>query len=205
MKTSAVYELKSDEYNTKLAEALKQIPEFKEPEWSFFVKSGVSRIKPPTDKDFWFKRAASILRQAYVKKIVGVNRLRTRYGSKKNRGMKPERFKKASGKIIRTILQQAEAAGLLEKYNVPGKRAGRKLTPKGKELMESIGKKEMNNSKENITEQKGEDNNNNNNNNKNKLISDKPLSNAEQIENKEDNQNIEEDNNENNKTGEEVK
>ena len=29
------------------------------------------------------------------KKIIGVNRLRTKYGSKKNRGMKPERFRKA--------------------------------------------------------------------------------------------------------------
>jgi len=138
MKTSSVYELKADEYNTKLAEALKQIPEFKEPEWSLFVKSGVSKVKPPTNKDFWFKRAASILRQAYVRNIVGVNRLRTRYGSKQNRGMRPEIFKKASGKIIRVILQQAEAAGLLEKYNVPGKRAGRKLTAKGRELMEGI-------------------------------------------------------------------
>jgi small subunit ribosomal protein S19e len=138
MKTSSVYELKADEYNTKLAEALKKIPEFKEPEWSLFVKSGASKVKPPTNKDFWFKRAASILRQAYTRKIVGVNRLRTRYGGKQNRGMRPEIFKKASGKIIRTILQQAEAAGLLEKYNVPGKRAGRKLTSKGKELMEGI-------------------------------------------------------------------
>lgn len=138
MKTSSVYELKSDEYNTKLAEALKKIPEFKVPEWSLFVKSGVAKVKPPTHKDFWFKRAASILRQAYVKKIVGVNRLRTRYGSKQNRGMTPEKFRKASGKIIRTILQQAESAGLLEKHNIPRKRAGRKLTAKGRELMEGI-------------------------------------------------------------------
>lgn len=138
MKISSVYEMPANEYNTKLAEALKQIPEFKEPEWSLFVKSGVSRVKPPTNKDFWFKRAASILRQAYIRNIIGVNRLRTRYGGKQNRGMRPERFKKASGKIIRVILQQAEAAGLLEKYNVSGKRAGRKLTAKGRELMEGI-------------------------------------------------------------------
>ncbi|MFA7707527.1 MAG: 40S ribosomal protein S19 [Candidatus Pacearchaeota archaeon] len=138
IENNPVYEMSANEYNTKLAEALKQIPEFKEPEWSFFVKSGVSRIKPPTENGFWFKRAASILRQAYVRNIVGVNRLRTKYGSKQNRGMRPERFKKASGKIIRNILQQAEAAGLLEKYNVPGKRAGRKLTIEGKQLLEGI-------------------------------------------------------------------
>ena len=138
IKTSPVYELHAEEFNIKLAEALKKFPEFIIHEWSHFVKTGVSRIKPPTGDDFWFRRAASILRQAYVRRIVGVNRLKTRYGGKQNRGMKPEIFRRASGKIIRNILQQAEAAGLLEKYNEPGKRAGRKLTTKGKELLESI-------------------------------------------------------------------
>ena len=138
IKISPVYELPAEEFNNKLANALKQIPEFEVPEWSLFVKSGVSRIKPPTGNNFWFKRAASILRQAYVRRIVGVNRLKTRYGGKYNRGMKPEVFRKASGKIIRVILQQAEAAGLLEKYNEPGKRAGRVLTIKGKEFLEGI-------------------------------------------------------------------
>lgn len=138
VKTSIVYSMNPEEYNSKLAEALKGMPEFKEPEWSFFVKSGTSKKRPPQDSNFWTKRAASILRQIYVKNVVGVNRLRTRYGSKKNRGMKPEEFRKAGGKIIRTILQQAEAAGLLEKYIQSGKRCGRRLTEKGKELMEGI-------------------------------------------------------------------
>ena len=139
MKTSPVYELKSDEYNTKLAEILKSMPEFKAPEWSAFVKTGISRQRPPVETDFWYKRAASILRQIYVHRVTGVNRLRTRYGGRLNRGMRPERFRKASGKIIRTILQQAEAAGLIEKYNEPGKRAGRVLTLKGKEFLDSVG------------------------------------------------------------------
>jgi small subunit ribosomal protein S19e len=98
----------------------------------------MSKKRPPQEEDFWYKRAASILRQAYLNEVVGVNRLRTRYGSRKNRGMKPERFKKSGGKIIRVILQQAEAAGIMEKRNVSGKRAGRILTIKGKEFMEGI-------------------------------------------------------------------
>ncbi len=138
MEISPVYKLDANEYNKKLAEALKQIPEFQAPEWSLFVKSGVAKKRPPQEKDFWHKRAASVLRQAYIRGIVGVNKLRTRYGSKLNRGFKPERFRKASGKIIRTILQQAEKAGFLEKYNKPGKRAGRRLTEKGRQFMEAI-------------------------------------------------------------------
>lgn len=137
-KYNPVYEMPAEEYNNKLAEALKNIPEFKQPLWSIFVKTGPAKIKPPQDPLFWYKRAASILRQIYVHKAVGVNRLKTRYGGKKNRGMKPEKFVRASGKIIRTILQQGEKAGLLEKYNESGKRAGRKLTKLGNELLEDI-------------------------------------------------------------------
>ena len=136
--TSAVYEISPNEYNNKLAEALKKMPEFERPEWSFFVKTGTAKKRPPQDIDFWHKRAASILRQIYVNKTVGVNRLKTRYGSRKNRGYKPERFNKGSGKIIRVILQQAEKAGILEKSNEIGKRVGRKLTDKGKQLLEGV-------------------------------------------------------------------
>ena len=50
--------------------------------------------------------------------------------------MKPPRFKKSSGKIIRSLLQQAEAAGFAEKST--GKKAGRQLTKKGKDFLESV-------------------------------------------------------------------
>jgi len=135
----SLYEVPANEYNEKLAEALKQIPEFKMPEWAFYVKTSVARERPPTEQYWWQKRAASILRQLYVNGTVGVGRLRTRYGGRKNRGSKPERFRKGSGKIIRTILQQAEKAGFVEKLE--GKKPGRKLSDKGKEFLDSLGAK----------------------------------------------------------------
>jgi small subunit ribosomal protein S19e len=128
--------IEPQKYNQALAKALKEIEEFKQPEWSNFVKTSSSKERPPQDPEFWHKRAASILRQIYLKKIVGTNRLRTRYGSNKNRGGKPSKFQKAGGKIIRTILQQAESAELIEKMK--GRKSGRQLTAKGKELLESI-------------------------------------------------------------------
>jgi len=137
-----VYELDAQEYNLKLAEALKKIPEFKEPEWAQFVKSGPAKERPIEDSDFWYKRAASILRQIYKKNTVGVNRLKTRYGSKKDRGMRPEKFKKAGGKIIRIILQQADKIGFTEIIKpvkgVRTKKPGRQLTQKGKDFLEGI-------------------------------------------------------------------
>lgn len=142
IKKNSVYEMNVHEYNLKLAEALKQVPEFVAPEWAAFVKSSSSKERPIEDTDFWHKRSASVLRQIYKKGIVGVNRLRTRYGSKMNRGVRPERFVKAGGKIIRTILQQADAAGFTENIkSIKGtkeKKPGRKLTQKGKSFLEGI-------------------------------------------------------------------
>ncbi|HLC87240.1 MAG TPA: 40S ribosomal protein S19 [Candidatus Nanoarchaeia archaeon] len=139
---SNIFESNPHEYNKKLAEALKSVPEFKEPEWAQFVKSAHSKKRPIEDPDFWHKRAASILRQVNKKKIIGVSRLRTRYGSRKNRGMKPEHFKKASGKIIRTILKQSDAAGFTEiaktVKGVRERKPGRQMTDKGIKFLESI-------------------------------------------------------------------
>ena len=142
MEKNSVYGINPQEYNLKLAEALKKVPEFKEPEWVKFVKSSSSKERPIEEEDFWHKRAASILRQIYKKGLVGVNRLRTKYGSKKNRGARPERFVKAGGKIIRTILQQADKAGFTENVKADKgtreKKPGRRLTAKGKEFLEAI-------------------------------------------------------------------
>lgn len=137
-----VYDLDAQEYNLKLAEALKKIPEFKKPEWVEFVKSGPAKERPIDEPDFWYKRSASILKQLYRRRVVGVNRLRTKYGSKKNRGYKPEAFKKAGGKIIRTILQQSDNAGFTEIMKqirgVRERKPGRQLTEKGKKFLEGI-------------------------------------------------------------------
>jgi small subunit ribosomal protein S19e len=142
MERNPVYDLNSQEYNLKLAEALKKLSEFEEPQWAKFVKSGTSKQRPIEDVNFWHKRAASILRQIYKMKIVGVSRLRTRYGSRKSRGMKPEEFRKSGGKIIRTILQQADKAGLTEIAKtikgVKSRKPGRQLTEKGKKFLEAI-------------------------------------------------------------------
>ena len=123
-------------YNTALAEALKKNEKFEKPIWVDFVKSGTHKQRPITEPDFWHKRAASILRQFYLRGIVGVGRLRSRYGGRKDYGMAPPRFRKGSGKIVRVIVQQAEAAGFLEKAKA--RRTGRQLTPQGRAFLEKV-------------------------------------------------------------------
>lgn len=133
---NAVKTIQAGKYNHLLASELKNHKEFKAPEWLMFVKSGKGKMRPIEDENFWHNRAASILRQIYLRGTVGVQRLRTRYGNRKNRGKQPAHFAPASGKIIRLILQQSESAGLLAKSETEKK--GRILTEKGKKLLEGV-------------------------------------------------------------------
>jgi len=68
---------------------------------------------------------------------VGTVRLKTYYGGLHRRGHKPARFARAGGKIIRTILQQLEAAGYIQKE----KTRGRVVTAKGQKLVDGAAKK----------------------------------------------------------------
>ena len=128
--------IEPSKYNAALADALRKNEKFVKPVWADFVKSGTHKQRPIAEPDFWYKRAASILRQFYLRGIVGVGRLRSRYGGRKDYGMAPPHFRKGSGKIIRLMVQQAEAAGFLEK--VKAKRSGRQLTLQGKEFLEKV-------------------------------------------------------------------
>lgn len=130
-----LYDIEAGKYVNALAEKLKEEEEFQAPVWVSFVKTSTARARPPA-KEFWHLRAASILRQIYINGVMGVSKLRTRYGGKKNRGVAPSAFFKGSGKIIRVILQQAEKAGMVEK--IKDKKCGRKLTKKGKEFLDEV-------------------------------------------------------------------
>lgn len=119
--------------------ALKSIKEIEKPSWAAYVKTGISRERPPENPDWWYIRAASILAKVYRHGPIGVNKLRTKYGGKKNRGHKPERFYKGSGSIIRKILQQLEKAGLVENKQI-GVHKGKFITKKGKSFLDKTAK-----------------------------------------------------------------
>lgn len=111
-----------------------------QPEWARFVRTGVSRDRAPTQDNWWQLRAASILRTVATRGPVGTQKLRTKYGSRQNRGYAPDKFKEASGKIIRTILQQLEAAQLI-KQEARGAHKGRVATGAGHKVINDTAKK----------------------------------------------------------------
>ncbi len=106
----------------------------KMPEWALHVKTGVSRERQPEQKNWYQLRSASILRKIYMDGPVGVSKLRSYYGGRKNNGHQPSHFEKGSGKILRTVLQQLEEAGYVEKTE---NKKGRKVTAKGQKFVDN--------------------------------------------------------------------
>lgn len=127
----------SQEFIEKLAENLEKMEQLKQPDWSRFIKTGRHKERPPEQKNWWWLREASILRKLYLKQNLGVSKFRKLYGGRKNLGHAPEHKLKASGAIIRRILQQLETVNFVKKN---GKK-GRVLTAKGKIFLKEVAKK----------------------------------------------------------------
>lgn len=103
------------------------------PEWAKYVKTGSHVERPPTQGDWFFVRAASVLRRVYTDGPVGVERLRTVYGGRKSRGTRMSHFRKSGGKVIRCLLQQLESLEFIKK----GKK-GREISPKGRKYLDNL-------------------------------------------------------------------
>ena len=146
---TTLYDVPPGKLVEKVAEELKKNKAIRMPKWAAEVKKGANKELPPQDDDWWWLRSASVLRQIYLHGPVGVSRLRTYYGSRVRRGAKPERFRAASGKIIRTVLSQLEQAGFVIKpeqgKNKNGRtgqkgrkgRKGRVISPKGQSFLDN--------------------------------------------------------------------
>ena len=129
-----VYDVTPNKLVGKVAEKLKGMG-IAAPKWISTVKSGSHRQRLPQQKDFWYTRLASILRNSYVHGTVGVSSLRSHYGARKTRGVRPEHKRRAGGAIIRKGLQALEASGLMAK-----KKKGREITPAGKKMLDAAAK-----------------------------------------------------------------
>src|SRR3989344_4032463 len=111
---ATIYDVDTSELIKKASDKLKDIEFIKAPKWAPFVKTGAGKERPPILGDWWYMRTASVLRKVYVLGPIGVSKLKRKYGGKKNRGHKPEKFYPGSGNIIRKILQQLEKAELIK-------------------------------------------------------------------------------------------
>ncbi|MDE1865425.1 MAG: 30S ribosomal protein S19e [Candidatus Micrarchaeota archaeon] len=128
---SNVYEVKSADLVRIASQRLKE--KMKKPTYVDYVKSGPSKERVPQDRDFWFTRSASILRQVYLNGPIGVSKLRTRYGSRKDHVVHRHHHMKAGGSIIRDALIELERLKLVQNT-----KEGRVITPQGRSFLDKI-------------------------------------------------------------------
>jgi small subunit ribosomal protein S19e len=118
--------------------------------WVDTVKTSHAKELPPQDPDWYesqnfntskqsiianirvflrfYVRAASVARHVYLRKTVGVGRLRKAHGGTKNRGAAPSHHVDASGSVDRKVMQALEKIGVLEQDEDKG---GRRITQAG--------------------------------------------------------------------------
>mmetsp|Transcript_96726 Transcript_96726/g.134239 ORF Transcript_96726/g.134239 Transcript_96726/m.134239 type:complete len:149 (-) Transcript_96726:65-511(-) len=130
--TKSVFTLKdvpADRFVAFFARHLKKSGKVELPDWIDLVKTGVQKELGPYSQDWYYIRAASIIRRLYVRPGAGVGAFRKIYGGKnrKNRGAGRNHFQVSSGAVIRHALQQLETLGLVEK----DPKGGRRITSQG--------------------------------------------------------------------------
>jgi len=131
-----MYEENPKKIIDNVAKELKSL--IKSPEWAPYVKTGTHKERPPVDKEWFYTRAASILRAVAMKGPIGVAKLRVKYGGRKNNGVASEHFCKGSGNIIRKALKELDKSGLTI-YTEKGVHKGRIITAKGMSMLTKAG------------------------------------------------------------------
>ncbi|WP_319539022.1 30S ribosomal protein S19e [uncultured Methanospirillum sp.] len=130
---TTVYDVPAEKLISRVAAELKEKPEITAPEWAAFAKTGAHKGMPPEDSDWWYTRAAAVLRRVYIDGPVGVERMRSAYGGSKNRGSKPNKTVKGSGSVLRKAVQQLEKAGYIAQQ-----KSGRVVTPAGASFLDGV-------------------------------------------------------------------
>ncbi|MGP8124467.1 MAG: 30S ribosomal protein S19e [Nitrososphaerales archaeon] len=114
-----------------LSAQVKGLPGLKEPDWAHFVKTGSHAERPPESPDWWYTRAASLLRKLYIHGPVGLSELESAYGGSKAVAYFPKHHRDGARSPIRKVLQQLEQAELVTKTP-----KGRVLSPKGRAMLD---------------------------------------------------------------------
>ncbi len=129
-----VFDVPTQHLLQAIANDFKEKNTVQEPGFASYVKTGPHRERAPHEIDWYYSRCASILYRIFKDGPVGTESLRTYYGGRKARGVKPHRHRKAGGKIIRLGLQQLEKAGLVKK----GEKGGRTITSAGQKYLNQM-------------------------------------------------------------------
>ena len=141
------HDVPADMFIPALADRLGNVEAIVAPEWAAYVKTGVTRERPPTQENWWHLRAAAVLRKVARRGPIGITALSQSFGGYKDNGSMPNTPAAGSRHVIRTAMQQLEAAGLVELVelkpteSVDGEQMlykGRVITGTGQKIMDEV-------------------------------------------------------------------
>ncbi|KAK3941795.1 ribosomal protein S19e [Diplogelasinospora grovesii] len=132
---SGVRDVDPQRFVNAYAQFLKRQGKLPVPGWVDTVKTGHAKEMPPQDQDWFYVRCAAVARHVYLRKTVGVGRLRKLHGTAKNRGSRPSKHVDASGSVDRKAFQALEKIGVLEQDEEKG---GRRITQQGQRDLDRI-------------------------------------------------------------------
>ncbi|KAL6245799.1 Protein component of the small (40S) ribosomal subunit [Rhinocladiella similis] len=137
-----VRDVDAQKFINAYADFLKRQGKLQIPGWVDTVKTSHSNELPPQSPDWFYVRAAAVARHVYLRKSVGVGRLRKVHGSTKNRGSRPSHHVDASGSVDRKVMQSLEKLGILEKVDEDDEgssgKGGRRITQAGMRDLDRI-------------------------------------------------------------------
>jgi small subunit ribosomal protein S19e len=141
------YNIPQSQFIQRLAKYIKEnIDQVQPPTWATAAKTSSHTQRQPEDPNWWFTRAASILRKIYLHGPIGMEHLRADYGGRKGAKVSREHVRKGGSSNIRKIVQQLEAAKLVENAKTKGriisKEGRRTLDRLAAEIQEELEKKQ---------------------------------------------------------------
>ncbi|MDY6779813.1 MAG: 30S ribosomal protein S19e [Halobacteria archaeon] len=131
---TTAHDVPAEDLIGRLEDELRDTEGVEPPEWAEFAKTGKDRELPPEKEEWWYERAAAVLRKVYTKGPIGVSKLKKEYGGRDRGGMTPSHQKDGSGNVIRTALQQLEEENLVEQKADEG----RVVTGEGRKLLDDV-------------------------------------------------------------------
>ena len=137
-----VLDVPSNKFINQLASFLKEKNIIKIPKYAPLVKSSRANDCEPINPDYFYYKAAAIVRKLYFTKSknIGVGSLRVMFSKKERRGSQPPKTFRAGGKIIREIVIQLKNADYIKNYG--GKddetNSGLYLTKNGRSQLDKI-------------------------------------------------------------------
>lgn len=127
-----IHEVRPERFNATLKSYLKSSNKMVLPEHHDIMKTGEGKELAPCDDDWYYLRAAAIVRQIARFGTVTSECMAWRYGSRKNRGVRPSKYVPAYREIGDSVLDNLRNMGWINAS------ADDMLTEQGKTVVREI-------------------------------------------------------------------